>query len=71
MEPLKFDPARIKHDVSYIGARLREPSTYNGFAILAGLVGYQFDPSLGKALIALGIAIGGLLGVLLPENGKS
>jgi hypothetical protein len=66
MEPLKFDPTKIKHDVSYVGARLREPSTYNGLAILAGLVGFQFDPSLGKALVAIGIAVGGLLGVLLP-----
>ena len=58
-----------EHEISYIGARMREPSTYTGLAIVMGLFGAHFAPDLGKALIDVGVAVGALIGVLLPEGG--
>ena len=57
-----------KKDISYIGARLREPSTYQGLGALAALLGIGVGGDAGHVFAALGFAIGNVIGVLLPEG---
>ena len=57
-----------KKDLSYIGARLREPSTYQGLGALAALCGLGIGGDLAHALAAVGFAVGNVLGIVLPEG---
>ena len=51
----------IKNVVSYVGKRLKEPSTHASLAVLAGLFGLAVDPgTVGN--ISLGLA--GLFGMI-------
>ena len=63
-----FDKARLERDVSWIGARLREPSTYAGLAAVLGVMGLSTDPGLVKNLSMVGMGLGGLVSFLLPES---
>ena len=49
-------------------ARFREPSTWAGLAILAGLFGVQIAPADMQAVIQIGTGIAGGLAVLMPEK---
>ena len=60
--------AEAKKDISYVGARLREPSTYQGLGALAALLGLGIGGDLAHALAALGFAVGNVIGVALPEG---
>jgi hypothetical protein len=68
-----IDKGQVVHEVSYIGARMREPSTYNALAILSGviggIVGFSIDPTVGKAIAGVGMSVGALIGAALPEGG--
>lgn len=66
----KLDSDAIRNEASYIGARMREPSTYTGLAVLLGLAGLHLTPDVGKALVELLMAAGALIGVVLPETGS-
>lgn len=50
--------------------RLREPSTWGGFAGLLTGLGIVLSPDQSSAIITLGVAIGGVLMVFLPEGEK-
>jgi hypothetical protein len=67
----KFDKARAERDISWLGARLREPSTYAGLATLLGVVGMTLDPSLLKYLSMIGMGAGGIIAFFLPEQKTS
>ena len=65
----------VEQDVGYIGARLREKSTYAGLAAMLGfgiaLTKGHIDPTaLAGALESLGIGIGALIAIFVPENGS-
>lgn len=71
-----------EQEISYLGARLREKSTYGGLAVLVGLVlPYltRLDPGLAHtsvntivtAISDLGIGIGLFIGIVLPEKGSN
>jgi hypothetical protein len=64
----KFDPARARKDISWIGARLREPSTYAGLGALFALVNLNVDPGVIKDISMIGMGAGGLIAFLLPER---
>jgi hypothetical protein len=51
----------------FILARAKEASTWRGLALLAGAAGASLSPALNEAIIAAGIAIAGLIGVLVPD----
>lgn len=55
----------------YLLARLREPSTWRGLILLATALGYAIRPDLAEAIIALGIALAGGVGVVAPERVES
>ena len=63
-----IDTAKLEKGVSWIGARLREPSTYAGLGALLGLLGLGSDPGLIKDIGMIGLGTGGLIAVVLPEG---
>ena len=65
----------IKQEVSYLGARLREPSTYAGLAGLLAVAGFWFHVHLpdgaAGAFTMMGEGLGAILAgaaILLPEG---
>lgn len=69
-------------EISYIGARLREKSTYAGLSVVISLALpflSKYVPALSgddaaqivNAISALGVAIGGIIAILLPERGNT
>jgi hypothetical protein len=51
----------------YLFSRLREPSTWRGLVALAASLGVAISPELGEAVIAVGLALMGLIGALAPD----
>jgi hypothetical protein len=57
--------------MSYIVARLREPSTWVGlFAILSGIAGHSFAPEFISNVTAAGVAGAGLAAMALNTSGQ-
>lgn len=54
--------------LDYIGARLKEPSTYEGLVVLAGIVGVSLSPEQAEAIVTLAGAIYGAIKVLKKEK---
>jgi hypothetical protein len=72
----------VKQEVGYVGARLREKSTYAGLTVALGIAMpylIHFVPALAhtnvdtivSAICDIGIGIGIFIGVFLPENGST
>ncbi len=55
----------------YLLARLREPSTWRGLILLATALGYAIRPDLAEAIIAMGVALAGGVGVVAPDRVES
>ena len=54
---------------SYIGDRLKEPSTWAGIAtFLIGMKIIPNDPSLTEGITTVGVLAGGVLAALFPEG---
>jgi hypothetical protein len=68
--------ANAEQEISWIGARMREPSTYAGLSGLAaaaaifGLIPSTDANELVKDITVAGMAIGGILGIVLPEASR-
>jgi hypothetical protein len=67
----KFDTARAERDISWLGARLREPSTYAGLAAVLAVFHLSSDPGLLHSLSLIGTGIGGVISFVLPESSAS
>jgi hypothetical protein len=52
----------------YIKARLREPSTWRGVILLLTAVGVPIAPAMGEAVITVGLALAGGVGVVMPDG---
>lgn len=63
-----FDKARAEKDISWLGARLREPSTYAGLAAVLAVFHLSTDPGLVHSLAMIGTGIGGVIAFVLPEG---
>jgi hypothetical protein len=48
--------------------RLKEQSTWRGIVLLVTAFGVKLDPERGEAIIALGLAVVGLINVLRKER---
>ena len=57
--------------MAYLLARLKEASTWRGFALLLTAFGVQVAPEVQEAVISVGIAVAGAVGVLFPDSTKS
>jgi hypothetical protein len=54
--------------ISMLIARLKEPSTWIGLGSLVTGIGFAVKPELWQAISAVGMGIGGLLAVVIPEQ---
>jgi hypothetical protein len=54
--------------MAYLISRLREPSTYAGAAAIAAAFGLVIPGEWMQAGVAAGVALGGVLAVIVPEQ---
>lgn len=52
---------------AYILARAKEPSTWRGAILFLTAIGVPIAPQLAESIIATGLAIAGLIGVLTSD----
>lgn len=63
-----MDKNLVTKDISWLGARLREPSTYAGLSAVLAAVGLNLDPGVAHSLAMVGTGIGGLIAFFIPEG---
>lgn len=51
----------------FLAARLAEPTTWRGIMLCLTATGVTLRPELQSAIVAAGLAITGLLGVVIPD----
>jgi hypothetical protein len=72
-----IDEQKVEREMSWLGARLREPSTYAGLSSLAAAAAlFHLVPSgagadLVKYVTMIGMGVGGLIAIALPEKGSA
>lgn len=54
--------------ITWVLARLDEPSTYTGIAALLAAGGIQLDPHVASSAVPAAMALAGFLGVVLSEK---
>ncbi|MFW9603393.1 MAG: hypothetical protein ACMV0F_00385 [Trichlorobacter sp.] len=52
----------------YVVNRAKEASTWRGVIMLLTAVGLKITPETADAIIGVGIAVAGLVGMLLPDS---
>ena len=52
---------------SYLLARAKEPSTWRGAILFLTAIGIPIAPQLGEAIVSVGLALAGLVGVVTPD----
>ena len=52
----------------YVVNRAKEASTWRGIIMLLTAVGMKITPEMADAIISVGIAVAGLVGMLLPDS---
>jgi len=62
-----IDKAVVAQDISWLGARLREPSTYAGLGILFAAFHLANAGDWVSAMTAIGTGVGGIIAIVLPE----
>jgi hypothetical protein len=51
---------------AYVLARLKEPSTWRGVVMMLTALGVPIAPGMADAIIAVGLALAGLIGAVTP-----
>lgn len=51
----------------YILARAKEPSTWRGVILVLTAAGVPLAPAMAEAIVSVGLAVAGLVGVLTPD----
>lgn len=59
---------RVEAVLSWLADRLSEKSTYLGIGLLLAAGGLSLAPDLSSALVNLGIAVAGVLAVLIKDK---
>lgn len=57
----------MNQSLIYLVQRLQEPSTWRGLILLLTAAGVSLEPALAEAIIATGLALAGLVGVLTRD----
>lgn len=57
----------MKALLGMVADRLKEPSTYAGLSLVAGMVGVNLDPGIIHTVTIAGTAIAAALAVVVPE----
>tara|TARA_R110000822_G_scaffold2158_4_gene10380 strand:- start:206 stop:373 length:168 start_codon:yes stop_codon:yes gene_type:complete len=52
----------------YLLERAKEPSSWRGLLLLLTAIGIPVAPQLADAIIAVGLALAGLIGVATPDR---
>ena len=52
----------------YILQRLKEPSTWRGLVLIATSAGVAVTPAMADAIVALGIGLAGVIGVVTADK---
>jgi hypothetical protein len=55
--------------LGWLGARLKEPSSYAGLGIILMAMHLSIPPDIVKSITYIGMGVGGILAVVFPENG--
>jgi hypothetical protein len=53
---------------AFLLARSKEASTWRGITLFLTALGVPLAPQLAEAIVAAGLGVAGLLGVLLPDG---
>ena len=53
---------------NYLLERMREPSTWRGLIMLLTAIGVPVAPAMADAIISVGLAVAGLIGVATPDK---
>ena len=53
---------------SYLLERIKEPSTWRGLTLLLTALGIPLAPGVADAVIAVGLAVAGLIGAVVPDQ---
>jgi hypothetical protein len=53
---------------AYILERMKEPSTWRGLTLLLTAAGVPLAPAVSEAIIAVGLAVAGLIGAVTPDR---
>ena len=56
--------------MNWLLSRLKEPSSWRGLVVIAGIVGYKLDPNLQDSIITAGVAIFALIEVIRKEQAE-
>lgn len=56
--------------IDFFAARLKEPTTWGGLIVILTGIGVHLSPEMSNAIISTGVAVGGLLMILLKEAGS-
>ena len=52
----------------YIIDRAKEPSTWRGLILVLTAIGVPIAPAMAEAIVSVGLAVAGLIGVVTPDN---
>lgn len=52
----------------YLLSRAKEPSTWRGLILILTAVGVPIAPALAESIVAVGLAVAGLIGVATPDK---
>lgn len=52
----------------YLLERAKEPSTWRGAILLLTALGVPVAPELANAIVSVGLAVAGLIGVVTPDK---
>ena len=53
---------------AYVIERMKEPSTWRGLIMLLTAIGVPVAPAMADAIISVGLAVAGLIGVATPDK---
>ena len=53
---------------AYMIERMKEPSTWRGIIMLLTAIGVPVAPAMADAIISVGLAVAGLIGVATPDK---
>lgn len=53
---------------AYVIERMKEPSTWRGIIMLLTAIGVPVAPAMADAIISVGLAVAGLIGVATPDK---
>lgn len=55
---------------AYVLERLKEPSTWRGIVLLLTAAGVPMAPGVADLVIAVGLAVAGMIGTVTPDKAK-